>query len=473
MVTTSNLSTPSDDLGLIIHDDELEKKVVVSLILSPQSFPDVRDILSPDCFHNLKFREIFEAFISVVNLGEIPDVMLVANNLARNSSLISREALLELCLQVAPAYSLRDHALTLKEMSLRRRLWEIGYNLVSKAGNLSESMELIHNEAKTAIDSLFEDLGDDLITMKDVYSQLQEDMMTRASMAEDNRPGTPTGFPEIDRNGGLIGSDLIVVGAETSQGKTSFATALALNAVKAGDHVAFYSMEMTPKQLTGRIAAMSSGISSSKILFGKMQIDEISQVDQAFTGFDPSLLHFDGKSSSSLDHILFSIRNMKIKYGIKGAVVDYLQLVNLSERGLSREQCVARIARDLKNLAKDLNIWIIAISQLSRNQQNPVPSLSRLRDSGQIEEAADNIFLIYRPKSGNYPAPFADITTNGTAMISIAKGRHIGTSEFICGFKPENTLFFPLENSGMQALMPQHCQSMNLHRFQIDNETPF
>ena len=257
--------------------------------------------------------------------------------------------------------------------------------------------------------------------------------------------GTPTGFPELDRDGGLCGTDLIIVGAETSQGKTSFATALAMSAIEYGDGVAFYSMEMTSLQLAARIASMRSGISSKRILRQKMTEEEIFKIGKAMQGIDMDKLFFDEKSTSSLDSIVMSIRMMKSRNDIKGAVVDYMQLIQKMP-GMSTEQATARCARDLKNLAKELDIWIIAISQLSRDRSNPLPSMSRLRDSGQIEEAADNIYLIYRARDNKqtYPEPFTGYPTDGTAMVIIGKGRNTGTGEFLCGFKGENTLFYPL-----------------------------
>lgn len=455
------------DNGRLIHDTEMEKIVAVSLMSSYQAYPEVRDILTSDCFHDQKLREIFETISELYDRGEKPEMVMVGNELAKKGSRVDRIELAELMVETQPVFSLREYALTLKEFALRRKMWEIGYNLMMKSGNQAELIEVLHNEAKTAIDGLFEDVGDELLTMEDTYRSLQEEMIIRNSNPG-TITGTPTGFAELDANGGLNGSDLIVVGAETSQGKTSFATALAMSAIENGDNVAFYSMEMTPGQLTARIASMRSGINAKRILYEGLTMEEIARTDAAMEGIDKSLMHFDGKSTSSLDHIVRSIRNMKMKHGIKGAVVDYLQLVNIAGKELTPEQCVARVARDLKNLAKELDIWIIAISQLSRNPNNPLPSLSRLRSSGQIEEAADNIILIYRPRDRRYPEPYSDIPTTGTAMVTIAKGRHVGTNEFLCGFKAENTLFYPLKENEIAWLRNQSYFSN-----ESDNEEPF
>ena len=456
------------ETGMPLHDAELEKSVVVSLIANPLCYPDVSGVLDADCFYDGACREIFCAIDRLYSRGEMADMVMTGNELERSGSWVKMLQLTELFVSVPVAYNLHERALMLKDFSLRRKMWAIGYRLIQGSNNKSELTEEIHAEAKKSLEGLFENMGEELLTMEDTYRSLQEDMIVRAS-SPGILQGTPTGFSELDANGGLNGSDLIVVGAETSQGKTSFATALSMKALEHGDHVAFYSLEMTPKQLTARIASMRSGISASRIMYQSLSMEEIRMIDTAMEGIDGSLMHFDGESTSSLDRILLSIRNMKARHDIKGAVVDYLQLVSLGERGMSREQSVAKIARDLKNLAKELDIWIIAISQLSRDKQNPVPALSRLRDSGQIEEAADNIFLIYRPRdNANYPEPYTGIETQGTAMVKIAKGRNVGTCDFICGFKSETTLFYPLQEGMIQFNAPK-----NYGNEDPDKELPF
>ena len=131
-----------------------------------------------------------------------------------------------------------------------------------------------------------------------------------------------------------------------------------------------------------------------------------------------------------------------------GAIIDYLQILSITNKTQTEEQFLGSVARRLKNLAKELNIWIIALSQLNRKNAENAPSLSDIRASGQIGEAADNVVFIYRPEVFNrsYPAPFASTSTQGTAMIDIAKGRSVGLKKFILGFKPEQTLFYNIND---------------------------
>jgi replicative DNA helicase len=138
---------------------------------------------------------------------------------------------------------------------------------------------------------------------------------------------------------------------------------------------------------------------------------------------------------------------MKFKHNIDGAVVDYLQILSVNSRATSEEKHMADVARRLKNLAKELDIWIIALSQLNRDNQDPVPTINRLRDSGQIAEAADVVMLVYRPEyyQKPFPQPFAQYDTKGKAMIDVCKGRNIGVGKFLCGFHAETTHFYQLD----------------------------
>lgn len=298
--------------------------------------------------------------------------------------------------------------------------------------------------------SIFCDTSVSVTTLYDSIKGLY-DIVNRNLQADKPTTGTPTGFPKIDNKGGLQPSDLVIVAGSTSQGKTSFATSVILTAIKAGSKVAFYSMEMTRQQLTARLASVESGIPANELLYSRLDNEKISMLDKGIGKLYDDCgkgLFFDDRSTSNIDMIIASIRSMKIKYEINGAVIDYLQILNVNMKGTNKEQQMGEVARRLKNLAKELNIWIIALSQLNRDSQNPEPSTDRLRDSGQIAEAADTVILIYRPEvyGKPYPKPFHECSTKGTAMINISKGRNIGIGRFICGFDSNTAHFYNLEN---------------------------
>jgi len=195
--------------------------------------------------------------------------------------------------------------------------------------------------------------------------------------------------------------------------------------------------------------SMASGIPSSEILYSKLDDMKILQVDKGVGKIYDKPVYFDDRSTSNIETILASIRMMKIKYGIKGAVVDYLQILNVNMKGTSKEQQMGDVARRLKNIAKELDIWVIALSQLNRNAENYKPTIARLRDSGQIAEAADMVILICRPEAygedKRYPYDgFQGYETKGTAMIDVAKGRNIGMMRFLVGFHAKTTNFYDM-----------------------------
>lgn len=241
--------------------------------------------------------------------------------------------------------------------------------------------------------------------------------------------------------------ELFVISDFVVTHNTSFAVSIMRNAAYYGAKIAMYSMEMKKEQITARILSMESGVPANQIMYSRLTDSQIQAIDVGVGKMSGKGIYFDDRSTSNIDTIISSIRYMKLKFGIDGAIIDYLQILNVNMKGANKEQQMGDVARRLKNLAKELDIWIIALSQLNRDTMNPVPTLGRLRDSGQIAEAADVVILIYRPEVNNksYPNDFSNVDTKGTAMIDIAKGRNIGLLRFICGFNAATTCFYNLD----------------------------
>ncbi len=248
--------------------------------------------------------------------------------------------------------------------------------------------------------------------------------------------GIATGFAYFDElTGGLQKSDLIIIAAETSQGKTSLALNISQSVIDQGRALAFISLEMSSSQLITRMVCADAEIEPKQIKH------ELERFVNAASRYQDLPLYVADVTNNNLMHILGLIRTAHIRYGIEVAVIDYLQLLgDKSQR--SREQELGQIARALKNIAKELNINIIALSQLSRPKTfgNHYPTLSRLRDSGQIEEAADVVLFIYRAEA--YGQNDEEGNSNeGQAELIIAKGRNYGTGKFTVEFKREYTKF--------------------------------
>ncbi|HAH91285.1 replicative DNA helicase [Segatella copri] len=432
----------------LVNDTKAEQYVIGSLLVDPTAYTLVSQYLDEDCFYDPMCRDIWKAVDNMGKQGMPIDVISVSAELNKQKSNVTALDLMNISAQIASSAHVEYHAIRLQDLGRRRKLWVVGQQL-SKVGLSEEILTAdAHQEAIESIGGVFEK-ADGVFTLDDAMNSLNEIMVKNATVGGVTT-GTKTGMERFDEKGGLQKSDLIIVAGETSQGKTSLALCMTRHAIENGAKVAFYSMEMTKEQLTARLLSAKTNIPANNILYsGSLAPSEIRMIDDARGKLPGENLFFDDKSTSNIDSILLSIRMLKMQKDIDGAVVDYLQILNVNSRStsFSREQAMGDAARRFKNLAKELNIWIIALSQLSRDSNCPEPNLNRLRDSGQIGEAADVVILVYRAEYYNraYPAPFDnkdDYPTDGTAMIDVAKGRNIGTFKFFMGFNKNTTNFF-------------------------------
>lgn len=432
----------------LVNDPKAEQYVIGSLLVDSTAYTLVSQYLDEDCFYDPMCRDIWKAVDNMGKQGMPIDVISVSAELSKQKSNVTAFDLMNISAQIASSAHVEYHAIRLQDLGRRRKLWVVGQQL-SKVGLSEEILTAdAHQEAIESIGGVFEK-ADGVFTLDDAMNSLNEIMVKNATVGGVTT-GTKTGMERFDEKGGLQKSDLIIVAGETSQGKTSLALCMTRHAIENGAKVAFYSMEMTKEQLTARLLSAKTNIPANNILYsGSLAPSEIRMIDDARGKLPGENLFFDDKSTSNIDSILLSIRMLKMQKDIDGAVVDYLQILNVNSRStsFSREQAMGDAARRFKNLAKELNIWIIALSQLSRDSNCPEPNLNRLRDSGQIGEAADVVILVYRAEYYNraYPAPFDnkdDYPTDGTAMIDVAKGRNIGTFKFFMGFNKNTTNFF-------------------------------
>lgn len=279
------------------------------------------------------------------------------------------------------------------------------------------------------------------------FSPIKNDLEKLYGMVDNIRSsnkaiGISTGLAKFDKfSGGLQLSDLLVLAARTSMGKTSLALTIGRNiAVDSKIPVAIYSLEMSSNQITARLASGESSISSKKILTTRLEDYEYEGLKQSTKKIYNSNI-FIANSSNRIQSILSSMMGYVVKEGVKVFIVDYLQLVTLGQKGVSREQEVGQMARIFKNFAKDNNVSVILLSQLKRSNDSNEPSLSDLRDSGQIEEAADVVMFIHRPEYYNILEFEDGESTKAKADVIIAKGRNIGVARFRISFIDTLTKF--------------------------------
>jgi replicative DNA helicase len=277
------------------------------------------------------------------------------------------------------------------------------------------------------------------MTFGEAVKQLRQDMVSRIDGTGD--AGMMTGLHIFDSHYGLHAGDLVIFAGRTSQGKSTLATTIARNMGLMGIPSAYYSLEMGAKQLTARIMARDTMLSSSRMLYDKMNEGELARFDKQVATMQQLPIHYDDKSKTSFPRLCTSIRSMVRKHDIRIAFIDYLQILANGSAD-NREQLIGDMARDLKRLAVELDICIVAISQLSRAKDKPEPTLMEMRGSGQIEEACDTAVLVYRPFVYGIERYKDGTLTYGTAQLTIAKGRNIGLAQEVVAFNGDRTYFY-------------------------------
>jgi replicative DNA helicase len=438
---TRNTASPSEAEGRLLPRNIEAERLVLGTVINNNRFPELLETLSEECFYDGFHMAVFRAIKKIHDRGDCPDAVAVMGELRRTGE-FQVEKFTGLILN--HAFEPGQHVAELIEKAKRRQFFEVGSYLASNAFSEAEDIVDVMENARKMLEGMQMDVSDNIFPVKDAIANVFKQMDTNLRDGTLETTGTKTGLKAFDeKSGGLQKSDLIIIAAETSQGKTSLALTVTRNAAVKGARIAFYSMEMRKEQLAARLMAMESGVPASGILYSRLQPYQFEKIDRSIRAIYNSKIYFDERGTSNIDVIVSSIRTMVLKYGIEGAVVDYLQILNVNMKGVNKEQQMGDVARRLKNLAKELNIWIIALSQLSRDGKNPIPSINRLRDSGQIAEAADVVMLVYRPEcyGEQYPKPFHNEPTSGTAMIDVAKGRNIGLLKFICAFNAETSRF--------------------------------
>lgn len=441
-----------------VYDDNLEKAIIGAILINPQNLAECSDLLNEDCFYIPYLRSAFCAASSIYQGGEEVNLVSVSAEMSKGETQEERDSI---PLLLADAeYTARSTtnprpiADKLRDLANRRKLCLAFTQAAVDCSGLAKPLEAVTESATRALQEITEESAIKCSTLADGLAEVHR--LVSDNMNPNRRlSGTPTGFRILDTRGGLQPGNLVIVAGASSQGKTALTLSMVRRAVADGAKVAMYSLEMMPRELNARLIAAESGVECHRILTEPLQGEELLRVDEAIGRLErvQGNVYIDARSTSNIDTILASIRTQSMKNRIDGAVVDYLQILNVNMKNTNKEQAMGDVARRLKNLAKELGIWIVALSQLNRDRDNPCPSIDRLRDSGQIAEAADVVLLVYRPSfyGTSYPKPFDEVETRGTALLDLAKGRNIGTDKTIVGYREGTTEFYELHQIPTKA----------------------
>jgi replicative DNA helicase len=327
----------------------------------------------------------------------------------------------------------------------------VGYQLLELSYTLSTDLNAGVNAIQQAIDQIMSGTKG-----KDFTSLAEQLEIARQHIIDNRNPetqhiGLMTGISQFDREGGLPNNAFIVVGAKSSHGKTSFANYLALQAMKQGKRVAYYSMEMTNLELTQRLLSMECRVNLNALARLKL---EPEQEVRAFHAIDALIannaenFNFDERGVNYLDRMLQSIRVLKRTRGLDLVVVDYIQLLGIDPitRDENTTKLIGRASHAFKDISRDLGVTILCLSQINRNVAGR-PTRANLRDSGEIDEASDLTIILYRPeadKMESYPDQYVNVSVKNTMLVDVNKSRNGGQMEFFMGYQPEYTLPFVL-----------------------------
>ncbi len=443
---------------------EFEAAVIGACLIEQDAFSTVSDFLKPESFYDSKHHYIFEAITRLASENKPVDILTVTQQLQSTGRIEDAGGpayIAELSRNVLSAAHLEFHARVVAQKALARNIISYTNGIQKLAFDESQDIEEL---MQTAEGRLFElsksNLKKDFTQIDPVIKDAYE-MLHKAAARTDGLSGLSSGFDLLDKmTSGWQNSDLIIIAARPAMGKTAFVLSMAKNiAIDHKEPVAMFSLEMSNVQLVNRLMTNVCEIPGEKIKSGQLAQYEWAQLDYKINEMYGAPLYVDDTPSLSVFELRTKARRLVRDYGVKLIIIDYLQLMNASGMSYnSRQEEVSTISRSLKGLAKELNIPIIALSQLNRsveqrtsnNPENPDskrPQLSDLRESGAIEQDADMVCFIHRPE---YYKIYKDQYNNdlkGIAEIIIAKHRNGAVGDVRLRFKSEFAQFVNLDDS--------------------------
>lgn len=433
---------------ILPHSIEAEQSVIGSMIMDRDAIVTASEMLNDDDFYQKQNGILFNAMIELNNEGKPTDLITLQDKLREKDvppELCSIDFFRELIAAVPTSANIKYYADIVKEKAILRRLIKVTEGITNECYMSQEPVETILEETEKTIFDIVQNRGStDYVPIQDVVIQAIEGIEA-ASKTKGTVTGVSTGFYDLDyKTAGLQPSDLILVAARPSMGKTAFVLNIAeYVAVKSHVTTAIFSLEMSKDQLVKRILAMNSKVDSQAIRSGELQDEDWVKLVESANNIGNSNLIIDDTPGISIAELRSKCRKFKLEQDLGLVIIDYLQLMSGSGKSESRQQEVSEISRSLKALAREIHAPVIALSQLSRAvEQRPDkrPMLSDLRESGAIEQDADVIMFIYRDDYYN-----KDSEDAGVSEIIIGKQRNGPTGTVKLAWLSQFTKFANLE----------------------------
>lgn len=427
---------PATEQPLRPHDTEAEEALLGALLINPEAYFEVAQILKAEDFFLLRHRWIWEAIARLHEQRRPVDVLTVAEELNRSGHLADVGGpayLTALTAKVPSSLHAETYARLVEEAAVRRRMLDAAERIAQLAYQRGLDVDTALDEAEKALFGVSERrLTRGLEPIRHVLETYYERTVDLARR-EDGFTGVPTGFTDLDKLlAGLQPSDLIIVAGRPGMGKTGFLLSVAKNAAqKYRKHVAIFSLEMSNEQLVQRLIAQETGIDSQRLRTGQLREEEWPLFTHAVEVLSDTVIFLDDTPAITPLQLRTKCRRLHMEFGLDLVVVDYLQLMTAGTRMENRVQEVSYISRNLKILARELNVPVLAAAQLSRaveQRGDKRPMLSDLRESGSLEQDADVVLFLYRDEVYN-----PETVKQNLAEVIVAKHRNgpVGKVELV------------------------------------------
>ena len=451
------------------HDINAEESVLGSILIDKESLITVSGILGPRDFYREKNKWVFESMLEVYNRGDAIDQVTIANELVNQGNLeeLGGSAYLAYLISIVPSsVHVKEYATVIAKTSQLRQLIKAGSEIVDIGFTDTSDVTNSYGKAEKILFDLKDGRSsEDFTHLKDVLEQYMKETANLKGDPDSAMAPVTTGFEDMDRilSGGLQNSDLVVLAARPSLGKSTLAFNIAREASVSGKTVGIFSLEMSKTQIGMRMLANESGINATKIRTGLITDQEEQKILNSIGLLSDLEIYIDDSPMLEVFQILAKARRLQAERGLDLIVIDYMQLLNISGRSDNRVQVMSEISRALKGLARDLDVPVLALSQLSRaveQRQSHIPVLSDLRESGSIEQDADVVAFIYREdqyiKEEEWDSSPQNIGTpypKNIAKIIIAKHRNGPVGEFPLYFREDLIKFESIVRPVQQGSM--------------------
>ncbi len=452
---------------------DLEQAVLGAMMLEKNAVTETIDILSQESFYDPKHQYIFAVIKDLFGTSKPIDILTVIDKLKRNGELEAAGGaayVSQLTSRVASTAHVEFHARIISEKHIKRELIRMCTEVMRDAFDDTNDVFDVLNKAEGDLFKIAENnMGKAVDVMQNVVREAIEEIEA-ASQNSDGISGIPTGFFELDKlTSGWQRSDMIVIAARPAMGKTAFVLSMARNtAVDHNQGVAIFSLEMSSVQLVKRLIASETRLSAEKLRKGDLRDDEFQQLHTRISKLATAPLYIDDTPGISIFDLRAKCRRLKMQYDIQMVIIDYLQLMTAGAKTQgNREQEISSISRSIKEIAKELNVPIIALSQLSRSVEqrggDKRPVLSDLRESGAIEQDADIVSFIYRPEYYGFMQDEEGNSNAGVGEIIIAKHRNGALDSVRLRFIGQYARFDNLEgfDDSEQDTMPSQLGANN------------